>query len=265
MNNNLVCYLFTKFDDKKSFLEFIKYYKKYSSGAKHTLLICFKLLNQQKINSLKKLLKNINFVEFIDQYSSNDYDFGSYRRVAQNYPKYNILFLNSHSYPLHNFWLRKLLNHFGKNTLIGTTASNESLFSSVKLKKIYKIYSFLKNKIQYKKKFSKFPNPHIRTSSFLIKGNDLISFLKNKNFHNKEDTWMAESGINGMTNFFKRKKFNIYIVNSDGKKFVQNEWKISETYNYALQSKTLISDKHTRKYLKLSKKKRILYQQRSWG
>ena len=30
MNNNLVCYLFTKFDNKKSILEFIKYYKKYT-------------------------------------------------------------------------------------------------------------------------------------------------------------------------------------------------------------------------------------------
>ena len=75
MNNNLVCYLFTKFDNKKSILEFIKYYKKYSSGVKHTLLICFKLLDQQKINSLKKSLKNVNYIEFIDNSSLNDYDF----------------------------------------------------------------------------------------------------------------------------------------------------------------------------------------------
>ena len=265
MNNNLVCYLFTKFDNKKSILEFIKYYKKYSSGVKHTLLICFKLLDQQKINSLKKSLKNVSYIEFIDNSSLNDYDFGSYKRVAESYPKYNILFLNSHSYPLHNLWFKKLLYHFDKNTVIGTTASNESLLSSLKLKKIYKIFSFFKKKIQYKKKFIEFPNPHIRTSNFLIKGNDLLSFLKNRNFYNKEDAWMAESGINGMTNFFKKKKFNIYVVNSDGKKFIQRNWKNSETYNYALQAKTLISDKHTRKYSKLSKKSRIISERICWG
>ena len=76
---------------------------------------------------------------------------------------------------------------------------------------------------------------------------------------------MAESGINGMTNFFKKKKFNIYVVNSDGKKFIQRNWKNSETYNYALQAKTLISDKHTRKYSKLSKKSRIISERICWG
>ena len=131
MSNNLVCYLFTRFDNKKSIFEFIKYYKKYSSGVKHTLLICFKLLSQQKINSLKKSFKNVNYIEFIDKSTLNDYDFGSYKRVAESYPKCNILFLNSHSYPLHNLWFKKLLNHFDKNTLIGTTASNESLLSSI--------------------------------------------------------------------------------------------------------------------------------------
>ena len=42
-----------------------------------------------------------------------------------------------------------------------------------------------------------------------------------------------------MTNFFKKKRFNIYVVNSDGNKFTENQWKFSETYNYLNQSKSL--------------------------
>ena len=265
MKKNLVCYLFTKYDNKKSFLEFIRYYRKYSPGAKHSLLICFKLLNQQKINSLKKLLKNINYIEFIDRSSLNDYDFGSYKRVAMLYPKYNILFLNSHSYPNTDMWLNKLLKYFDDKTLIATSASYESLYTSLKLKKFYKIFSYLKKKLDYKNKFYPFPNPHIRTANFLIKGSDFLKFIRNKKIFNKEEAWQIESGKNSLTNFFKQKNYKIFIVNSDGDRFTLNNCKFSETFNYKNQKKCIILDKHTKKYIKSANFKKKLFEFNTWG
>ena len=265
MKKNLVCYLFTKYDNKRSFLEFIRYYKRYSPGAKHSLLICFKLLNQQKINSLKKLLKNMNYIEFIDRSSLNDYDFGSYKRVAMLYPKYNILFLNSHSYPNTDMWLSKLLRYNENKTLIATSASYESLYTSLKLKKFYKFFSYLKKKLDYKNKFYPFPNPHIRTANFLIKGSDFIKFIRNKKIVNKEDAWQIESGKNNITNYFKQKKYKIFIVNSDAEKFTLNNCKFSETFNYKTQKKCIISDKHTRKYIKSTNYEKKLFQFSTWG
>tara|TARA_B110000967_G_scaffold192873_1_gene219872 strand:- start:253 stop:1053 length:801 start_codon:yes stop_codon:yes gene_type:complete len=265
MHNNLVCYLFTGFDTTKCFIKFIKFYKKYPAGSNHTLLICFKLLDNKRIVFLKKLLKKIKYIDFIDPTLSNDYDFGSYKRVAKLYPSYKIFFLNSHSYPIKKNWLRKVLFYYKEKTLIGTSASYESLLTSLKFKKINKIFSYLIKLIIYKKKFKNFPNPHIRTSSFLIKGEDFISFIKNKKITNKEDAWFIESGLNGLTNYFKRKKYNIFVINSDGFKFTENNWKFSETYNYLKQSKSLISDKHTRKYLKLSNQNRLSTSYNSWG
>ena len=261
----LVCYLFTKFDNKKSIINFIKHYKLYSAGFSHKLLICFKLLDKKKIISTRLLLKNIHYIEFIDPITINDYDFGSYSRVALKYPSYTIFFLNSHSYPITSNWLKKILLHYKIKTFIGTTSSNESLLTSLKLKKFYKFFSFLYKFLRYKKKFFSFPNPHIRSSSFLLKASDFLMFIKDKSFNSKEDAWYAESGIDGMTHFFKNKNFNIYIVNSDGHKFVENKWKYSETYNFLSQSKSLISDKHTRKYLKLSNKMRIISEKATWG
>ena len=92
MDKILVSYLFTKFDDNNSILNFFKNYSKYKSGVKHKLLVCFKLLDKQKIISLRLLLKNTNYIEFIDPSNVNDYDFGSYKRIAQKYPKYKIFF-----------------------------------------------------------------------------------------------------------------------------------------------------------------------------
>ena len=265
MSKIIICYHFTAFDSIKNIKKFIKHYKKYKAGSKHALLICFKLIDKQKVALIKKILKGTNYIHYIDPYDVNDYDFGSYKRVAEIYSKNTIFFMNSYSYPLKNNWLKKLLYHFKDKTILGTSASYESLLTSLKLKKFYKLFSYLKKFYKYQNKFKSFPNPHIRTSSFLIKGSDFLNFMKNKKILTKEDAWMAESGFNGLTNFFKNKKYNIYIVNSDGLKFTENNWKLSETYNYLKQSKSLISDKHTRKYLKLSFKKRLLTSILSWG
>ena len=264
-NNILVCYLITKFDNQKTLENFITHYKKFSSGLKHDLLICFKLLNNEIIKKYQLLLKDINYINFDDNSYLNDFDFGSYKRVAEHFPTKTIFFLNSHSYPITNNWLKKLTTHFKDKTIIGTSASHESFFTTLKLKKFYKIFSFFKKYNKYKKFFEPFPNPHIRTSSFLIKGSDFLFFVRNKNFFDKEDTWIAESGFEGLTNFFIKKKFNIFVVNSEGRKFSKNNWKFSETYCYLNQSKSLISDKHSRKYLKLSFKERLITSIKVWG
>ena len=134
-NIPIVCYLFTCFDEISSLKEFIKNYKKYSSGINHKLIICFKLLDRSKINDLVNIIININFTPYIDPVKINDFDFGTYKRVAENYPLNQILFLNSHSYPICDNWLSKLVKYSNYNTLIGTSASNESILDSIKLKK----------------------------------------------------------------------------------------------------------------------------------
>ena len=53
----LVCYLFTKFDNKETLLNFVQNYKKYDSGLNHDLLICFKLMDN---NQVKEYIFNPN-------------------------------------------------------------------------------------------------------------------------------------------------------------------------------------------------------------
>ena len=261
----IVCYLFTYFDDTNSLKNFVDNYKKFFSGINHKLLICFKLLQQAKIKELEKLLVDIDYITFIDPTKFNDFDFGSYKRVAEIYPENQILFLNSHSYPICVNWLLKLTNYTDDNTLIGTSASNESILESIKLKKKYKIFSYVFKKIYYQNKFKTFPNPHIRTSSFLLKGRRFLEYMSNKKIVSKEDTWMIESGKNSLSNFFKIKNYNVYLVNADGEKFIEENWKLGETYNYFKQSKSIISDKHSRKYDALNENDKQISRKRVWG
>lgn len=266
MNNEIVvCYLFTKFDSKKRIINFIKNYNKYKSGINHKLVICFKLIEKKNIELLSKHLKKINYIEFIDENLDNDFDLGSYKRVSKKFHTKILLFLNSHSYPISNFWLRKIYSNFKKNTILGTSASYQSVLSSMKLKKIYKLFGYLLKKRKYKKKFFQFPNPHLRTNGFMLRGIDFYNFIKNKKIHVKLDAWEIESGKNSMTNYFKKRGFDIFIINSEGEKFSMKNWPYSETFNYKFQLKSLISDNHTRKYDKLSKTEKKIAQFKTWG
>ncbi|WP_440634170.1 hypothetical protein [Candidatus Pelagibacter sp. HIMB1485] len=145
-------------------------------------------------------------------------------------------------------------------------ASNESIVDSIKLKnKYHKIIRYLIRKYKFNKYFDKFPNPHFRTSSFLINTRVLFNYLKNKKINNKEDTLMIESGKKSLTNYLKKKNIKIYIVNSEGKKFTEKNWILSETYNYIKKNKSIISDKYTRNYLKLSNKEKANMRNKTWG
>jgi len=252
-NHKIVCYLYTIFDKRKTLIDFVKYYKRYKSGLNHKLVICFKLFTFNEVAALRRHLKDVNYIEFVDPGKTNDWDFGSYKRVSKFFFNKDILFLNSHSYPACHNWLKKLFLFKKKNTVIAPTASYESLVNSVKLKnKFHKIIRFLIRKYFFLKNFEKFPNPHFRTSSFLINSKIFYNYIKDKKLRNKLDTLKIESGNQGLTQYLKKKKIKILVVNSDAKKYEENEWKFSETYNFLKHDKSIIADKHTRKFLKLN-------------
>mgnify|MGYP001157444491 FL=1 len=261
----IVCYLFTKFDNENTLSNFIKNYKKFKSGLDHKLLICFKLLDEKKINFLSKHLLGIKHNLFIDNSTNNDFDLGSYKRISKKYLSNTIFFLNSHSYPICDYWLSKIAQYQQLNTIIGTSASNESLLSSLKLKKFYKVFSFIYKKFYLKKKFFPFPNPHLRTTGFMIKGSDFYTYIKDKQIFSKLDAWEIESGKKSLTNYFRNKDYNILLVNSDGACFNEKDWLYSETYNYLNQTKCIISDKHSRKYSNLDDDQKKIYQFQTWG
>jgi len=268
-NKILIAYQYTCFAKISSLIYFLKKYKKNEPGIKHKLLICLKLLKGKK---LKKIISIINRhikkkIIYVDTCNFNDYDFGSYSRIALNYKDHQILFLNSHSAPEKKNWLKKISCFADKKTLIGATAS----FSSHASNSFYRhkndnYFIFLKKIILSNFYFPKFPNPHIRTSNFMINGNEFLKFMRNKTkIMNKFDAHIIESGKNGLTNYFQKKGFKIFVVNSEAKKFKLSLAFNSQTFCADNQKKILISDKHSRlfdSYNLIGKKKML---KRVWG
>ena len=46
--------------------------------------------------------------------------------------------------------------------------------------------------------------------------------MSNKLIKSKIDAWKIESGKNSLTNYLKKLNYNIYVINSDGKRFSEN-------------------------------------------
>ena len=162
--------------------------------------------------------------------------------------------------------MKKLFFYKKKKTVIATNASYESMLDSIKLKgQFHKIIRYIIRRHKFSKDFKNFPNPHIGTNSFLVNSKYFYNYIKNKSLVNKYETLKIESGKKSLTNYFKRKKLDIFVVNSDGKKFSESNWKLSETYMYKNQRKNIISDKYTRSYNWANKLKKNIAMKNTWG
>ena len=267
MTNILVAYLISVYDDRRNLIDFIQHYKKYKSGCSHELLICFKNFKSNDEIFKSEELRDLKFIKYLDNNDFNDYDWGSYLRIAKLYNEKKILFMNCHSYPIIDNWLNIFVKNYNQNTLIGSSGSYESQVNT-SFSKLLNL-NFLKSIIYAVSNFLDFPlfpNPHIRSNCFMISSKDFQSLKLTKKYkYKKKATWINESGRSGMSNQLKRKKFDLIVVNSEGKVFKSFEWKKSETYSLKEQTKLIISDKFSRIYSNSDDYKKKLIRKNVWG
>jgi hypothetical protein len=261
----LVVYIFSNFDDIDRFKNFINSYKDYPSGYPHKLIICFKLLDKTKLELCRSIASSISYEEFIDPVQENDFEFKSMERTIQKYNNYIVLFLVSHCFLKKKNWLKIISETFQYKSFMGFSGSYESGFSSLRFKKFWKIYSYLKQYFNLKKIFPKFPNPHIRSTSFVLKQRDFLEYIKNKKYFNKMDSVTTECGRYSLTNFFLKKNYNVFIINSSGEKFDLKSMEKSMTFCTSQVADVLISDRHHIKYQLLSDEQRLITRKKVWA
>jgi hypothetical protein len=266
MKKILVIYLSTKYTKRLNLKKFIHYYTKYKAGITHKLLICFKGLDNKEIDLRTKLLKKIDCIKFTDAHPINDYEFGSLRRILKNYNNNVFLYLNDHTFPNCHNWLYIFKNYYKRKTLIGATASCSShSTNSIYRKHTDNYLKYILLIIIYYFTVPKFPNPHIRTTGFMTKSNYFLKFIKERIAKNKFQAHLIESGNYSFTNYFKKRKFNILVVNKDNKSFKEKDWAQAKTFCYENQNKSILSDNQTRAYLKLDKRNKKKKQLSVWG
>ena len=248
--------------------KFLDCYTKFKSGAKHKLLICFKGFNNyNEIENWKNILK-CDFIEFFEKSEKNDFDIGSYYRIAEYYPDNLILFLDTHTRMNCDNWLKIFLDNYSDKRLLGSTGSYASITSQ-----FFGFYYLQHSKIQqlwwglhHLKNFQLFPNPHIRTTGFLLKGSELLELnFKREKFIRKIDTNYFESGRKNITKQLQKKGYKIGIVNADNVFFSVEDWKKSNTYCLNKQDKLVFKDNRTDEFERSSPEMKKKMSKFCWG
>ena len=247
---------------------FIKHYLKYNSGHDHDLVICFKEFeSDDKIFEWEKTI-NINYIKFDDSKQKNDFDIGSYFRIAKKYSDRLILFLDTHTRPNTNNWLKFYVDNYKEKSILGATASYSSL-PSLFFSFFFKQHSILEQirwGIKHLFHVKLFPNPHIRTTGFFIKAGDMLSCkFDTTKFIKKIETNYFEGGRKGLSNQLIKKGFQLLLLNSDGKCFNIPDWKLSETYCLGSQRKLIFIDNRTEEFSKSNTEEKIKRTRLTWG
>lgn len=224
--------------------KFINSYEKYSAGIEHSLTIIAKnCKNKMTYGNLCDLAEDVDakIVELPD----DGLDFGSYFRIAEMLDSEYVLFCGTKASILCNNWLLKLYKAFKDDDSVQLVGPMGSWGDS---------------------KLIKFPNPHIRTSVFMIKRDLFLEFTGTQKYpEKKEDTYNIEHGEKSLTNFILNKGYKAVVVNRDDEIFAPEDWDKSDTYRSPGKSKSIFADRHTRFYDSADQESREIMEKCAWG
>lgn len=206
---------------------FLALYNKYPAGIEHELVILAKNWSDDKaFDKLCNLAKD-NGLKVI--YLPDDgFDIGAYFRASDILKSEYVYFIGSNIEICAENWLKYSYEAFKKDKsigLVGAMGSYEEGRSGI------------------------FPNPHIRTTCFMIKNELFNKYANSQKFpQTKEDTWDLEHCKNSLSNFVVNSGLSLVVVNSDGEIFYPDSWPYSETYISNNNAKKIMSDKWARRY-----------------
>jgi hypothetical protein len=109
-----------------------------------------------------------------------------------------------------------------------------------------------------------FPNPHIRTNAFLIERQTFLDTLP-PSVTTKQDSYLFESGPDGLTQQVLRRGKSVVIVGRNGQIYGVDRWAESGTFRLGSQSNLLVHDNQTRAFDDLNSEEKRAFAEMTWG
>jgi hypothetical protein len=103
--------------------------------------------------------------------------------------------------------------------------------------------------------YPRFPNPHVRTSSFMLARETALD-LGLEDVHDKHSAYLLESGLRGITRRLEEQGRRAVVVGREGERYDVAQWPLSGTYRSRGQQNLLISDNRTRDWDRASRRLR---------
>jgi hypothetical protein len=112
--------------------------------------------------------------------------------------------------------------------------------------------------------YPRFPNPHVRTSAFMIRREDVLT-MGFEQVHDKRSAYLLESGRMSITHQVQERGLRAVLVGRDGRSYDVEAWPASHTFRSGEQENLLIADNQTADYQTSSARRRRRLTLDSWG
>ena len=249
--------------------EFLRSYHAHPAGAEHELVIVLNgagSAGPASSSVREQLLAELTETEHrLIAFEQPVLDLAAYGQAARQIERRSLCFLNSYSAILADGWLGMLSAALdGADVgLVGASGSWESQAEWTRGSAGYWIYQLASLRAT-RRDYPRFPNPHIRTSAFML-ARDTILELGLEEVRDKRSAYLLESGRQSISRRVWGKDLRTLVVDRAGRSYDVQEWAASRTFRSGEQENLLIADNQTREYDTASTRRRRRLSRDSWG
>jgi hypothetical protein len=249
---------------------FLDSYRLRPAGAEHELVVVLNGLEHEEPgggSALRAaLLEELRGVEHrLIELERPVLDLPAYGLAALQLEHERVCCLNSYSTILVDGWLGVLARALDEPGvgLAGATGSWESQAEWVRGKLLYWPYQ-LAGLRRARRDYPRFPNPHIRTTAFMLE-RALLLEMGLQRAADKRATYLLESGPRSITRQVQEHGLRPVVVGRDGRAYDVEEWPRSATYRAGWQANLLVADNRTRGWGGASPRLRRRLSRDAWG
>jgi hypothetical protein len=248
---------------------FLRSYRAHPCGAPHELVIVLNGAQRESPEgaySRAALLAELSETEHrLIELDKPMLDLAAYGGAARLVEHRRLCFLNSYSVVLADGWLGCLSRALDlpEVGLVGATSSWESRAELVNGSVEHWIYQLAKLR-EKRRDFPSFPNPHIRTTAFMLE-RELVLELGLERAQDKRTAYLLESGRQSLTRQVQGRGQRAVVVGRDGHAYDVDGWPRSGTFRGGEQSNLLVADNRTSEWEQATPEQRRLLTHYAWG
>ncbi len=246
--------------------DFLRSYHAHPAGREHELVIVLNGASKVGERRRRELLGELQGTEHrLLTLERPVMDLAAYGLAARELAHRRLCFLNSYSVVLADDWLVGLVRAIDTPEigLAGATASWESQAQWIRGKARYWLYQLLRLPLE-RRDFPRFPNPHVRTTAFIIERERLLA-LNLQDAHDKRATYLLESGRRSISRQMLDRGLRAVVVGRDQRVYKLTSWPASCTYRSGRQENLLVADRRTRDWEEASPRLRRRLSRDAWG
>jgi len=238
------------------FTRFLASYRSHDAGAAHRLLLVAKKFRDAGHREpWDELVSGLDH-EWVEM-PEPALDLAAYRRIAAAGSARLVCFTNSTTVALAEGWLAALAGVLEDSAvgMAGATGSWESTYTAAPpwLKPL---------RLRH---FAPFPNPHLRTNSFVLERELMLDLDWPDVGMDKLAALRLENGRRSINRQIEQRGLETVVVGRDGRAYGPQEWPASRTFRSGDQGNLLVGDNRTAEYRDADASRRRELARFAWG